>query len=119
MVRYSRSKRSIPPAQHTAKMHPIPVNEDRRLSHALKYFLEQKCVKGADFSITDKQLFRYFHAFWIQTPEYFDHPALLGQFRVELAQRGFLSASTGKHPRWLGLTLRKQDKKRPQKKERQ
>ena len=109
---------SIPPAQHPANKHPLPVHEDRRLSHALKNFLEQQCVIGADFSITDKQLFRYFRAFWMQAPECFDHPALLGQFRVELAHRGLLSASTGKHPRWLGLTYRKQDKKRPQKKER-
>ncbi len=109
---------SIPPAQHPANIHTLPVHEDRRLSHALKNFLEQQCVKGADYSIPDKHLFRYFREFWMQAPECFDHPALLGQFRVELAQRGFLSASTGKHPRWLGLTLRQQDKKRPQKKER-
>jgi hypothetical protein len=109
---------SIPPAQRPANKNPKPVKEDRRFSHVLKNFLEQQCVKGADFSITDKQLFRYFRAFWMQAPEYFDHPALLGQFRVELAQRGFLSASTGKHPRWLGLTYREQDKKRPLKKER-
>jgi hypothetical protein len=109
---------STPPAQQPENMHSLLVNEDRRFSHALKNFLEQQCVKGADFSITDKQLFRNFRAFWMQAPECFDHPALLGQFRVELAQRGFLSASTGKHPRWLGLTYRKQDKKRPQKKER-
>lgn len=109
---------NIPPTQHSTNMHPMRVHEDRRFSHALKNFLEQQCVKGADYSITDKQLFRYFRAFWMQAPECFDHPALLGQFRVELAQRGFLSTSTGKHPRWLGLAYRKQDKKRPQKKER-
>jgi hypothetical protein len=109
---------SIPPAQHPTNKHPMPVHEDRRFSRALKHFLEQQCVKGVDFSITDKQLFRYFRTFWMQAPECYDHPALLGQFRVELAQRGFLSASTGKHPRWLGLTLRTQDKKRPLKKER-
>ncbi len=54
----------------------------------------------------------------MQTPEYFDHPALLGQFRVELAQRGLIATSTGKHPRWLGLTLRHPDNLKVQKKER-
>ncbi len=96
----------------------VRADEERRFSHALTNFFEQQCVKGADFSIPDKQLFRRFRAFWMQAPECFDHPALLGQFRVELTQRGFLSDSTGKHPRWLGLTLRKQDKKGMQKKER-
>lgn len=94
------------------------VDEERRFSLALTNFLGQQCVKGAGFSIADKQLFSRFRAFWLQAPECFDHPALLGQFRVELTRRGFLSASTGKHPRWLGLALRKQDIKGPHKKER-
>jgi len=95
----------------------VRADEERRFSHALTNFLEQQCVKGADFSITDKQLFRRFRAFWMQAPEQFDHPALLGQFRVELTQRGFLSDLAGKHPRWLGLALRKSDKQKPRKKE--
>jgi hypothetical protein len=107
---------STPPAQQPANMHYR--DEEKRFSRVLTSFLEQQCIRTADASITDKQLFRYFRAFWMQTPEQFDHPALLGQFRVELAHHGFLSASTGKHPRWLGLTLREQDEKRPQKKER-
>jgi hypothetical protein len=119
MVKSTRTNLKTSLAKQTANTHPIPTNEDRRFSHALTNFLEQQCVKGADFSITDRQLFRSFQAFWKQAPKRFDHPALLGQFRVELTQRGFLSASTGKHPRWLGLTLRKQDKMGPQKKERQ
>lgn len=97
----------------------VRADEERRFSHALTNFLERECVKGSDFSITDKQLFRRFRAFWMQAPEQFDHPALLGQFRVELTQHGFLSDSAGKHPRWLGLALRKQDKKESQTKERQ
>ena len=108
---------NTPPAKPPAKMHHI--NEEKRFSRALTNFLKQQCVRGTDFSITDKQLFRHFRAFWVQTPEYFDHPALLGQFRVELAQRGLLAASTGKHPRWLGITLRNPDKPKGQKKERQ
>jgi hypothetical protein len=110
---------STPPAQQPANMHHI--DEEKGFSRALTNFLEKQCIRAADASITDKQLFRYFRAFWMQAPECFDHPALLGQFRVELAQRGFLAASTGKHPCWLGLTLRKQEqaKKKSPVKERQ
>jgi hypothetical protein len=93
-------------------------DEERCFSHALTNFLEKECVIGDDLAIIDKQLFRRFATFWDQAPECFDHPTLLGQFRVELTQRGFLSTSTGKHPCWLGLTLRKQDSKGPQKNER-
>ena len=96
----------------------VRADEERRFSHALTNFLEKECAIGDDLAIADKQLFRRFRAFWDQALECFDHPALLGQFRVELMQRGFLSASTGKHPRWLGLTLRSQDNKGPQKNER-
>lgn len=93
-------------------------DEERRFSHAVTNFLEQQCVKGAHLSISDKQLFRSFRVFWMQAPEQFDHPALLGQFRVELTQRGFPSDSAGKHPRWLGLALRTPAKQRTRKKER-
>lgn len=96
----------------------MKADEESYFSHILTNFLEQRCIFGDDFSIADGQLFRSFAAFWKQAPERFDHPALLGQFRVELTKWGFLSAPAGKHPRWLGLTLRMQDKKRPQKKER-
>ena len=92
-------------------------DEERRFSHALTNFLEQECIKGSRLSISDKQLFRKFRAFWLQAPEQFDHPALLGQFRVELTQRGFPSDSAGKHPRWLGLALRTPAKQRGRKKE--
>lgn len=95
----------------------VRADEERRFSHALTNFLEQQCVKDTNFSVTDKQLFRRFRAFWMQAPEQFDHPALLGQFRVELTLYGFLSDSAGKHPRWLGLTLREQDNQKPRKKE--
>ncbi len=93
-------------------------DEERLFSHILTNFLEQSCEFGDDLSIGDEQLFCSFKVFWKQAPEYFDHPTLLGQFRVALTQRGFLSAAVGKHPRWLGLTLRNQSKKRPQKTER-
>jgi len=92
-------------------------DEERRFSHALTNFLEQECIKGSHLSVSDKQLFRSFRVFWLKAPEQFDHPALLGQFRVELTQRGFPSDSAGKHPRWLGLTLRTPAKQRVRKKE--
>ena len=93
-------------------------DEERRFSHALTNFLEQACVKGSHLSISDKQLFRSFRTFWLQAPEQFDHPALLGQFRVELTRLGFPSDSAGKHPRWLGLALRTPARQRARKKER-
>jgi hypothetical protein len=96
----------------------IRADEERRFSHALTNFLEQECIKGSHLSISDKQLFRSFRAFWLKAPEQFDHPALLGQFRVELTQRGFSSDSAGKHPRWLGLARRTPAKQRARKKER-
>ncbi len=90
-------------------------DEERRFSHALTNFLEQECIKGSHLSISDKQLFRSFRTFWLKAPEQFDHPALLGQFRVELTRRGFPSDSAGKHPRWLGLAQRMPAKQRARK----
>ena len=84
-------------------------DEDARFSRAVTRFLEQQCVMGAAYSIADKQLFARFQAFWKRDPERFDHGALLGQFRVELVERGFRAEPGGKRPRWLGLTTRGQD----------
>ena len=81
-------------------------NEDKPLARALTRFLEQQCVRGEHYTIPDDLLFSRFHTFWIQAPEYFDHPALLGQFRIELIQQGFHTNPTGKWPHWSGLTLR-------------
>lgn len=78
--------------------------EDQRFSRAMTRFLEQHCLILASYSITDEHLFAIFRVFWREAPERFDHPALLGQFRVELVERGFQSESDGKWPRWLGLT---------------
>jgi hypothetical protein len=91
-------------------------DEERRFSHALTNFLKQECVKGSHLAISDKQLFGKFRAYWLQTPKQFDHPALLGQFRVELTKHGVSSDSAGKHPRWLGLALRRSSKRRARKK---
>jgi hypothetical protein len=55
-------------------------------------------------SITDRELFPEFRAFWMATAQDTQHPALLGQFRVELAKQGFRSIGK-KRPRWYGLTL--------------
>jgi hypothetical protein len=84
-------------------------DEGGRFSRAMTQFLEQQCVIGAAYSIADEHLFARFKAFWFQAPERFDHQALLGQFRVELAERGFHAERGGKRPHWLGLTTRGQD----------
>ena len=83
--------------------------EERRFSYALTLFLEQECMSGVQYSIADEQLFPRFRAFWKQACEELEHPALLGQFRVELVQRGFHAIPGGKRPHWVGLTLREQD----------
>ena len=54
-------------------------------------FITLHCRVGAGVSISDKVLFPAFRAFWIESATQTQHPALLGQFRVELAQRGFRS----------------------------
>ena len=84
-------------------------DEDGRFSRAMARFLEQHCIIGVPYSIADEQLFARFKAFWTQAPERFDHRALLGQFRVELVERGFHAEPGGKWPHWLGLTTRGQD----------
>lgn len=86
------------------------MTEERRFSHAVTRFLEQECMKGAQYTIADEQLFPRFRAFWKQVSEGFEHPALLGQFRVELNRRGFHAKPDGKRPHWIGLTLRDQDR---------
>ena len=89
-------------------------DEDGHFSRAMTRFLEQRCVIGGLYSIADEQLFALFKAFWIQAPECFDHPALLGQFRVELVERGVHAEPGGKWPHWLGLTTQGQDNQRHQ-----
>ena len=82
--------------------------KDRRLAHAMTRFLKQKCIRGMLYSISDDNLFSSFRSFWIQAPEYVDHPALFGQFHIELAYRGSQTEPSGKRPHWIGLTLRGQ-----------
>jgi hypothetical protein len=67
-------------------------------------FLEQFAERGARLHVSDQTLFPKFRAFWVRTTKGTMHPALLGQFRVELTERGFRSRGV-KRPRWYGLTL--------------
>ena len=76
----------------------------QELSEIIDRFLTRYCRVGTGLSISDKTLFPAFRAFWIESTTETQHPALLGQFRVELAQRGFRSNGP-KRPRWYGLTL--------------
>ena len=76
----------------------------QELSEIVDRFITRYCGVGTGLSISDKTLFPLFRAFWIATATEPQHPALLGQFRVELAQRGFRSNGP-KKPRWYGLTL--------------
>jgi hypothetical protein len=81
-------------------------NQDvqRDFSDLVDHFIRRYCRLGNGLNISDRTLFPAFQAFWIAAVPDTQHPALLGQFRVELAERGFKSRGR-KRPRWYGLTL--------------
>ena len=90
-----------------------PASSQDSFSEVVGQFLEQWCVPGNGLYVVDKALFPKFRAFWIQRTGQKEYPALMGQFRVELTQRGFRS-NGAKRPRWYGLSLRKRQKRRGQ-----
>jgi hypothetical protein len=67
-------------------------------------FIKRYCRLGANLNVSDKSLFHAFRTHWIAIVPETPHPSLLGQFRVELTERGFRSIGQ-KRPRWYGLTL--------------
>jgi hypothetical protein len=73
-------------------------------SDLVDQFIKRYCRFGTGLSIADSELFPAFRAFWIAIAPDTQHPALLGQFRVELTERGFQSRGR-KRLRWYGLTL--------------
>jgi hypothetical protein len=73
-------------------------------SDLVDQFIRRYCRFGNGLSIADSTLYPAFRAFWITTAPETQHPALLGQFRVDLTERGFQSRGR-KRPRWYGLTL--------------
>ncbi len=77
----------------------------RRFSEIVSQFLAQQCKQGTNFHISDRRLFPRFRTFWQIKTHQMSYPALLGQFRVELTERGY-HAPGGKRPHWYGLTLR-------------
>jgi len=79
-------------------------DEQQDFSDLVDHFIRRYCRFGNGLNIADRTLFPAFRAFWIATAPDTQHPALLGQFRVELAERGFRSKGR-KRPRWYGLTL--------------
>ena len=86
-------------------------SQEAPFSEVVDQFLEQWCVSGNGLHVVDKALFPKFRAFWTQMTGKKEHPALMGQFRVELTQRGFRS-NGAKRPRWYGLDLRKRPKRK-------
>ncbi|GHO81202.1 hypothetical protein KSD_89730 [Ktedonobacter sp. SOSP1-85] len=74
-------------------------------ANVVEQFLQECCILEEQQSIEDAQLFANFRAYYKRVWQGEPHPALLGQFRVELTQRGYHSSSD-KHPTWYGLTLR-------------
>jgi hypothetical protein len=75
-------------------------------SDLVDYFIRRYCKVGDGLSILDRELFPVFQAFWKTSTLDAQHPALLGQFRVELTERGFHSRGR-KRLRWYGITLHK------------
>ena len=73
-------------------------------SDLVDHFIKRYCWFGNDLSILDRELFPAFRAYWTATSPDSQYPALLGQFRVELTERGFQSRGR-KRIRWYGLTL--------------
>ena len=73
-------------------------------SEIVDQFIARYCRLGAGLNISDRILFPAFRAFWIATAPETQPPALLGQFRVAMAERGFRSNGP-KRPHWYGLTL--------------
>jgi hypothetical protein len=79
-------------------------DEQQGFSDIVDRFLTRYCRLGPGLHISDSTLFPAFRAFWIATVPKIAHPALLGQFRVELTERGFRSNGR-KRLRWYGLAL--------------
>jgi hypothetical protein len=75
-------------------------------SEHVDYFVRRYCRVGDDLSILDRELFPVFRAFWNATALDIQYPALLGQFRVELTEKGFKSRGR-KRIRWYGIGLHK------------
>lgn len=67
-------------------------------------FLAAYCQRGIGFHVSDRQLFAQFRRYWISTSPQSAHPALLGQYRVELTERDYRSQGE-KRPHWYGLSL--------------
>src|SRR5690242_20335218 len=88
----------------------LPIQE-QHFPEIVQQFLEKYCVSGSGLYVVDKTLFPKFRVFWLQTTQQAEHPALLGQFRVELTRRGYRS-NGAKQPRWYGLSLRKRPKRK-------
>ena len=73
-------------------------------SDLVDQFIRRYCRFGNGLSIADSALFPAFRAYWIAIAPDTQHPALLGQFRVELTEQGFQSRGR-KRLRWYGFTL--------------
>ncbi len=85
-------------------------DEENNFSTVVDQFLEQCCKCQPGLQVPDRMLFPVFRAFWSGKANGYVHPTLLGQFRVEMTQRGYRS-NGAKRPRWYGLTLHTVKKK--------
>ena len=86
------------------KMRAAKQDLQQDFSDIVDHFIRRYCRIGNGLSISDRELFPALRAFWMATAPDTQHPALLGQFRVELTERGFQSRGK-KRLRWYGITL--------------
>ncbi len=77
---------------------------DDTFSEMVDQFLARYCQREPGFHISDGQLFAQFRRYWTSAMPRSAHPALLGQYRVQLTERGYRSQG-GKRPHWYGLSL--------------
>ena len=78
----------------------------QEFSEHVDYFVRRYCRVGDDLSILDRELFPEFQALWNTTTLDTQHSSLLGQFRVEMTEKGFKSRGR-KRIRWYGIALHK------------
>ena len=86
------------------KMRAAKQDVQQDFSDIVDHFIRRYCRLGNGLNISERELFPVLRAFWMATAPDTQHPALLGQFRVELTERGFQSRGK-KRPRWYGITL--------------
>ncbi len=64
-------------------------NVQQDFTEIVDHFIRRYCRFESGLNISDRMLFPAFQAFWQEMAPEAQHPALLGQFRVALAEQGY------------------------------